>query len=251
MFKPCFSLGSLFVVLISAATAGPVAAAQPDLDPEALALLKSTSESITGSKAFSFQARIARDRLGTNNQILTYYNIDTVTVSRPDKVRIDIDGEHHDVQFFFANGKATIFDPETKFYKSDTAPSTIDAMLKTLETRGVSFPMSDLLQSDPYPSFVSGLQTAYVVGRVNIGKKTFVHLIFTEASADWQLWVEQGDKPLPKGISIIYKSQPGSPRITMDFTDWNLNADAPADTFEFVKPEGAHEIQSLPTKGAK
>jgi hypothetical protein len=221
-------------------------AAQPDLDPAALDLLKSTFASITGSKAFSFKARIARDRLATNNQIVTYYNQDMVTVSRPDKVRIDIDGEHDDVQFFFDAGKATIFDPEKKLYVSHSAPSTIDGMLTTLEKLGVSFPMSDLLQSNPYESLSSGLQTAYVLGRVNIANKTFIHLLFTEAAADWQLWVEQGEKPLPRGITIIYKSQTGSPRITMDFTDWNLDAQPQQSFFEFAKPDDAHEIQFLP-----
>jgi hypothetical protein len=246
MFTSRIFFAPLIGVLISAAAPVVPGATQPDLDPAALDLLKSTLASITGSKTFSFKARIARDRLATNNQIVTYYNVDAITVSRPDKVRIDIDGEHTDVQFFFDAGKATIFDPEMKLYVSHSAPSTIDGMLQALEKLGVSFPMSDLLQSNPYESLSSGLQTAYVLGRVDIANKTFIHLLFTEAAADWQMWVEQGEKPLPRGITIIYKSHTGSPRITMDFTDWNLDVQPQANLFEFVKPDDAHEIQFLP-----
>jgi hypothetical protein len=184
MFTSRIFFVPLVGVLFSAAVPVIGGAAQPDLDPAALDLLKSTLESITASKAFSFKARIARDRLATNNQIVTYYNDDVVTVSRPDKVRIDIDGEHNDVQFFFDAGKATIFDPEKKLYVSHSAPSTIDGMLQSLEKLGVSFPMSDLLQSKPYESLSSSLQSAYVLGRVNIANKTFIHLLFTEATAD-------------------------------------------------------------------
>jgi hypothetical protein len=232
---------------------GPVrcSAAQPDLDPDALAILKATASSITGAKAFSFRVLVSRDRQATNNQLVTYFNRDVVTVSRPDKLRIDVDGEHHDVQFFFDGRKATLFDPETKVYASQSAPSTIDGVLQTLEKRGVSFPMNDLLESNAYDSLIKRLQTAYIIGRVNINKRTFIHLVFTEAAADWQLWVEPGDKPVPRGLAIVYKTESGSPRITMDFSDWNLNAQPTTDMFEFVKPEDAHEIQFLPMKAGK
>jgi hypothetical protein len=239
--------GWAFLLLIPAFAA----AAEPDLDPDALAILKATAGSITGAKAFSFKVRVGRDRQATNNQLVTYFSQEVVTVSRPDKVRIDRDGEHHDTQFYFDGSKAILFNPERKLYVSHSAPSTIDGMLQALEKQGVSFPMSDLLQSDPYDSLVKGLQSAYVIGRVNINKKTFIHLVFTDASSDWQLWVEPGDKPLPRGMEVIYKSESGSPRVTMDFTDWNLNAQPEPSTFEFVKPADAHEIQFLPLKAGK
>ena len=73
--------------------------------------------------------------------------------------------------------------------------------------------------------------------------------MFTEPSADWQLWVAPGDKPVPRVMTIIYKTQPGSPRSTMDFSDWNLNAQPDPAMFHFVKSDDAHEIQFLRMKG--
>jgi hypothetical protein len=124
-------------------------------------------------------------------------------------------------------------------------------MLQALDKEGVSFPVNNLLQSKPYDSFVAGLQTAYIIGRVDIHKKTFIHLVFTEASADWQLRVEPGDKPVPRAIIIIYKTESGMPRTVMDFSDWNLDAHPEPSLFEFTKPEDAHEIQFLPLKAGK
>lgn len=244
------SLGYLFIAV---ALIGPAAclAAQPDLDPGALAILKATAASITDANAFSFRVRVNRDRQATNNQLVTYFNYDDVTVSRPDKVRINVDGEHHDVQFFFDGKTATLFDPATKLYASHPAPSTIDGMLAALDKQGVSFPIRDLLEASPYDTLAEGLQTAYIVGRVNINNKRFIHLVFTEASVDWQLWVNPGDKPLPRAIAIIYKTEPGTPRTVMEFSDWNLNAKPKPVLFEFAKPEGAHQIQFLPTKEGK
>jgi hypothetical protein len=249
MSKYLYAFGCLVLGIASVATPG-FSAAQPDLDPAALDLLKQTVGSITNAKTYSLKVVVARDRLATNDQLVTYFNDDTVTVSRPNKLRIDVDGEHNDVQFFYDGKTATLFNPEHKLYVTHPASSTIDGMLDVLEKRGVTFPINDLIASNSYDSLVKGLQTAYVIGRVDINQKTFIHLVFTEPSTDWQLWIEPGDKPLPRAMTIIYKKEPGSPRITMDFKDWNLNAEAPASTFEFVKPSDAHEIDFLPPQKA-
>jgi hypothetical protein len=243
-----------WVLLLGIAVAGdPVAclAAQPDLDPEALEILKATMRSISGANTFSFRVRVTRDRQATNDQLVTYFNEDDVTVSRPDKIRIDVDGEHHNVRFLFDGKAVTLFDPETKLYSSHSAPATIDAMLEAVDKQGIHFPIRNLLQTKPYDSLVDGLQTAYIIGRVNIHNKIFIHLVFTETAADWQLWVEPGDKPVPRAIIVIYKTQPGMPRTVMDFSDWNLDAHPEPALFEFAKPDDAHEIQFLPLKGGQ
>jgi hypothetical protein len=244
-----FNRGWAFLLLIAAAAS----AAQPDLDPDALAILKETLGSITEAKNFSFLVTVARDRMATNNQLVTYFNRQEVTVSRPDKLRINIDGEHHDVQFYFDGGKATLFEPEQKLYASQTAPSTIGGMIDALDKKGVDFPESDILQNNSYEALAKGLETAYIIGRVNINNRTYVHLVFTGPAADWQLWVEPatGDKLLPRAIVIIYKSEPGSPRVSLDFSDWNLNAQPEATMFQFVKPDDAHEVQFFPVKAGK
>ena len=115
----------------------------------------------------------------------------------------------------------------------------------------MDFPLRYLIQSDSYGLLSKGLLTAYAVGRVDIFDKTFVHLAFTEATADWQLWVEPGDKPLPRRLEIVYKTEDGKPRISIDLTDWNLNASTDPSIFSFNKPEGAHRIDLLPAEGEK
>lgn len=245
-FLNCLCIGTIL--------AGPSvgrAAQTADLDPEALTILKAMTDAITGAHSFSFRVRVSHDRQATDNQLITYFRDETVTVLRPDKVRMDVDGEHHDLQFFFDGKAATLYDPATKLYASHSAPGTIDGMLEAMDKQGVTFPIRNLLESKPYDSLVEGLQTAYIVGRVNIHNKTFIHLVFTEPSADWQLWVEPGAKPTPRGLIIIYKTEPGTPRTVLDFSDWNLDAHPESALFEFTKPDDAHEIQFLHLNSGK
>lgn len=82
MYKHVHAYGCLVLGIASAITPA-YPAAQPDLDPAALNLLKQTVGSITNAKTYSFKVVVARDGLATNDQLVTYFNDDTVTVSRP------------------------------------------------------------------------------------------------------------------------------------------------------------------------
>ena len=94
------AFSSVLVAIVSTLQPPPTClAVQPYLDPDALSILRATLGSIADAKAFSFQVVVSHDRLATNNQIVTYFNKQAVTALRPDKLRVDIDGAHHDVQF--------------------------------------------------------------------------------------------------------------------------------------------------------
>lgn len=231
-------------------SASPCLAAA-DLDPEALAVLKAAADSVANAQSFSFRARVHRDRVSTKNEIVTFLSDSTVTVSRPDKVRMDISGEGHDLQFFFDGTQVTVFEPANNLYASEPAPPTIDSTVASLRKRGITFPVSELLQTNAYASLVDALQKASVVSRQSIYGRFLVHLAFTEPSVDWQLWIEDGEAPVPSRVEIIYKKKPGAPRTVVDFSEWNLHAQPKPETFQFVKLGGAQQTDLLPDTGGK
>jgi hypothetical protein len=112
----------MFAVPMAAQTKAAKAESGTDIDPEALKVLKSSTDVIKNAKAFSFRSRTAKDRLASDGQILTYFQESRATLARPDKLRVDITGEHHTVEFFFNPGEATLFDPKQLFYSSLPAP---------------------------------------------------------------------------------------------------------------------------------
>jgi hypothetical protein len=240
-------LASIFWLAL--AGAAPQSVAQTDLDPSALSLLKSSCQTISSSKAFSFRAIVAKDRLASNGQLVTYFTIDKFLVARPNKLRVDIDGEHHELQFLFDGAEATLFNPEEKLYgQKKTAARSIDDLLAALNSIGITFPTDDVLRTNPYDSLVKNLKTAYVVGRVNLAGHEAIHLVFTETAADWQIWITPGEHPLPRYLSVQYHSQ-GSPRVTVDFSDWNFSPNAADSQFTFQKPSDGHQIKfEQPTK---
>jgi hypothetical protein len=105
--------------------------------------------------------------------------------------------------------------------------------------------MAPILRSDPYAMLIDGLKSAAVIGRAQVAGKVYHHLAFTEADTDWQLWVEAGERPTPRRFQVIYKNMPQAPRVTVDFSDWNLNASTPTDSFVFHKPADAKQIEFI------
>ena len=57
-----------------------------------------------------------------------------------------------------------------------------------------------------------------------------------------QLWVAQGDQPLPCRLVITYRAAEGQPQFWAQFSDWNLSPDVSDAQFVFTPPEGAAKI---------
>ena len=89
--------GLLPFILLCCFVGVTAAQTKPDLDPDALKVLKAATDTISQAQSFSFHARISRDRIATNGQILTYFQDEQIKISRPGKMFAQIDGEHHDV----------------------------------------------------------------------------------------------------------------------------------------------------------
>jgi hypothetical protein len=236
-----------FSVALSAQGSAPTKEPkEKDIDPLALRVLKAATDQIKEAKTLSFRTLVARETLGSNDQIITQFSTSKVTLQRPDKLHVDFRGRGEPVDLFFdGSGKTVLFSPAAKFYRTVPTPSSIDTMLDALEKKGVVLPASNLIQSDPYQSLTDDLTTGYAVGKVTLFDQDVYHLAFTEPGVEWQLWIVGSDKPVIKRLEVVDTSQQHQPRITVDFLDWDFNASASPDMFTFDKPADAKEIEML------
>jgi len=218
---------------------------QTDVDPLALKVLKAVTDPIRDAKAFSFKTRVMREYVGSNGQIITYFNTSHITLERPDKLRVDFKGRGQDVQLFYNSGQAVLYAPGPKLYTMFTTAKTIDGVLDELEKRHLYMPVKNLLWSDPYKSLAPDLKTRYVIGKVQMFDMPVHQLAFTEKDAEWQLWVTGEPDPRIKGLEVINMALGREPRVIVEFSDWNLNPDITPETFSFNKPEGAKQIDFL------
>jgi hypothetical protein len=175
--------------------------------------------------------------------MLDFFNASRIVVSRPNQVRVDTKGDLHDASLWYDGKIVTIYSEKTSFYGQTPAPASIDETLQMLMDRfQTPLPVAGFLVKDPYARMMDGVKTALDAGTAQVDGATCRHLAFTEEEADWQLWIEEGAKPLPRRIAVTYKKVEGAPRVVTSMSDWNLSPVIPPAEFVFLPPAGASKI---------
>jgi len=245
-------LPGLLPMTLAAQAAAPKAAPPPmatpapapPLEPEALARLKAMSELLRGAARFTFRAVTDRETPSVNGQMLDFVSVSRVSVERPNRIHVDAAGDRFAASLWYDGKTVTIASNRTPFYGQTDAPPTIDAAVMMLMDRlDTPLPVAGFLLADPYAKMTEGLKTAFDAGTAQLDGATCRHFAFSEDDADWQLWIEDGPKPLPRRLSVTYKKVPGSPRVLVLLSDWNLSPAIPAGEFAFVPPPGATRVE--------
>ena len=131
-------------------------------------------------------------------------------------------------------------------YTKTNVPPTIDAAVdKVFDQYGFTVPIADLVYQDPYRTLIENVETGFLVGRQLINGRATFHLAFTQKEIDWQIWIEDGPRPLPRKLLITYKNEPGSPQYTAILSSWNFQPRLSDSFAEFHPPIGSDEIQFL------
>ena len=232
-------------------TTSPASPQAKDIDPLAMRVLKAVSDPLENAKAFRFKALVSEEELATDGQIVTFFHTVDVTVQRPDKVHLVVQGHGQRVDFYTANGQTTMWSPDARLYTTLPAKSTIDEDIANFRTKGIDMPIAPFLRSDFYQMASKAALTAYVIGRAKIFDVDVHQLVFTAADADYQIWVTGGDTPRFVRSEVVNKKLEGKPRTIIQFLDWDLNPALDANEFTFSKPSDAHEITLLSIPGGK
>jgi hypothetical protein len=153
----------------SASKASAPKAESVGIDPLALDVLKAVTDTLKNAKSFSFQTVMAKERLGTNDQIVTMFRRSDVTLSRPNKLRIHVSSEGEDVDVYYDQGTVTLYVPGKKLYSSIPVGDTLDKVVDGLEARDVEVPLSPLFRSDPYKALTEGLTSAAIIVALPLG----------------------------------------------------------------------------------
>lgn len=194
-------------------------AGAPKIEPQADAHLKQMCSFLAGLKAFSVTIEETVDDLRASGQVVEQSNRRRLTVRRPDRLTAEMTGDAGSRQLFYDGKTVTIFDRKANAYASVEAPPTIEAMMDDMFQRvGANPPLADFLFPDSYKVLTEHAQSGTLVGTHRVGDTGCFHLAFREAALDWQVWIDAGDKPLPRRVAILFKEAAGAPA-----GGWNTN----------------------------
>jgi hypothetical protein len=172
-----------------------------------------------------------------------------VAVERPNHVAADATGDTLSRASWYDGRTVTVLDKEHNVYATIEAPATIDATFDKLEDEyGVVLPLADLLYADPYAVLMAGVTYGRYLGIHQAAGVACHHLAFSQATIEWQIWIDAGDKPLPRKLVISYVQEPGEPQYSAVIRRFTLDAPVPEGLFIFEPPEGARKIDAKDMK---
>jgi hypothetical protein len=221
-----------------------------DIAPSADRILLGAFDYLAKSPQFSCSAEVWEDFVlpETKHKIQLSRTVD-LKVRRPDRLRAEVTARG--ARSIYYNGKTiTVFNRTDNIWGEVSAPNMLDQALDfASESYDFDFPLADLLVSNPYASATEHVRIGRDMGmEVALGAQCH-HLGFAQDTIDWQIWIEDGPKPLIRKLVITYKQESGSPQFTALLTKWDLDTPVPESTFTFAVPAGAGKFEILPRDG--
>jgi len=232
------------------AIGAPAAEVKPGCDPQADELLRRMSVFLAQAPFFSVSAEIWQDcRLGSGQQVQAGREVD-LQVRRPNRFHAQMHSTRRQRGLFYDGKALTLVNAVQKYYGSVPAPATLDEALDVAcERFGITLPLEDVIVSDPYQSAMRKVTSGLYLGPVTVLGVLCDHLAFSMGTVDWQIWIEQGARPVPRKMVITYKDEEGTPEFTAIFSKWDFQAPLPDSLFIFEPPGGTTQISVTEIKG--
>jgi hypothetical protein len=222
------------------------------VDPRADEILRKMSALLAGTPRFAMEAEETFDEVSDNAPRLQLSNVRRVGVERPSRLAADATGDTLNRAAWYDGRTLTVLDKARNVYVSVEKPGTIDGALDAIaDDYGVVIPLSDLLYADPYATLIEGVVYGEYQGLHHAAGTLCHHLAFSQEAIDWQIWIDAGEKPLPRKLVITYVNEPGTPQYAAVIRRFTPDPKFPDGLFQFVAPEGAQRISESEARRRK
>lgn len=250
MKKSISATAARLLALAALAVAAALPAAAPaqtaGVDPEATKLLHRMTDYMASLPVFTFDTQNTLEAVLVSGQKLEFDFAAKVTLRRPNKLRAERSGDIVTQVFYYNGTTLTLYNPAEKYYAAVAAPATIEQALDyARESLDVAAPAGDLLYKDAFARLTQDVTSGFVVGKAAIGGVKCDQLAFSGPDVDFQIWIADGDKPLPRKYVITTKRVSGQPEFAVVMSNWNLSPSVSDGLFTFVPPQGAKKIDFL------
>ena len=244
---PIATLFALVVLVLSASVSTEVRAQAPAVDPAATAILKRMTDYLGSLQQFSVHTQNTLEEVLDSGHRIDLDVSASVIISRPNKLRSERKGDLVDQIFYYDGKTLTLYNPTHKVYAKEPAPETFESLFKYMyESLGFAVPVSDLVYSDVFPLLMQDVTFAAVIGKTYIDGVKCDHLLFSRPGVDFQVWVTEGSRPLPRKYVVTDTAISGKLSISTLMSNWNVEPMVEDAQFSFVPPKGVQKIDFMP-----
>ena len=222
----------------AAARATPVTVKR---DADAINALEKMGAYLRTLKTFGIRSETSRDEVLTDGQNVQFDGVVDMIVERPNRLRAEVTSDKQQRFFFYDGTNFSLWARRTNYYATVPAPSTLAELADTLATKyDLELPLVDLFYWGERKN-TSNITGAIDAGPSQVEGTTCEHYAFRQEGADWQVWIQQGDYPLPRKLVITTTTDEARPQFTSVMT-WNLAPSFNDAAFKFVPPKDAKKI---------
>ena len=219
--------------------------ASTELEPEALAVLKSMADYLGAAETFSYRSVSGYDVVQDSGIKVEFGKSSRVLVGRPDRLRLEMQRRDGLRSVMVFDGETIwAYSPDHHVFASTPQPGPLDESVDFVvaELR-VKAQMADLISPRLYESATANLTRALYLGETVLAGTDCHHLLMSNDYADFQLWITSGDSPVLRRIVITYREEAGEPQFRASFFEWNMSPEDAAARLRFTPPEDAEQVR--------
>jgi len=236
------ALGAAFLPL----NATPARAEAAAIEPEAKQILKRMTDYLGGLERFSLDTENMLEDVLVSGQKIQYDSTASVQIQRPDRIRVERTGDELQQLFVYDGATLAVFNPLDGYFATTPAPDDIDDLLHfARDTLDIVPPTGDMVFTNAFELLMASVTEGFVVGKSMVGGVKCDHLAFRTPVVDWQIWIADGDQPLPHKYVLTTMDDPAHPQYLALMSNWNVAPDFDEAIFQFSNPEGAQEVEFL------
>jgi len=214
------------------------------IDPGADELLKRMGDYLGEAKFFSVSAEVWQDIQTSSGQRIQAGRTIDLQVRRPNRLHAEVHSTRRNRELVYDGSSITLFNRAQNFYGTARASGSLDEAMDIASERfGIAMPLEDFVRSDPHKDLLRKATSGVDIGPVTVMGVACEHLAFTQDNIDWQIWIEDGARPVPRKFVISYRDEPDSPQYTAIFSNWDFTTQLPDFVFKFEPPAGASKIK--------
>ena len=233
--------GGCLALLLALGGVAPTAAWAED--GSALKILRSMADHLTAQKSLSVKFDSDIEIVSSALEKIQFSASGEVAFARPDKFRMTRTGGYADIELVSDGTTFSVQDRDGKRFAQIPVSASFDQIVDKLRSEHmIEVPGADILLSKPYEELTAGVIESKHVGRGVVEGVECEHLAFRNHDTDWQIWIEAGERPLPRKYVITSKTVAAAPQYTLRLREWKAGVEATADAFKFTPMAGASGV---------
>jgi hypothetical protein len=196
---------------------GPAAAQDPasQRDPESVAALERMGAALRAMDSFAVHADVTREDVLSTGQKIQYSGTLDIQARSRNAFRIDFLSSRQNRSYYYDGQNLTVVAPRANYYASAPVTGTSgEVIVRAREKFDIDFPLADLFTFGSDPAAISRITSAIPIGLETINGQSCAQHAMRQEGIDWQVWIREGDNPLPCKIVITTTSDASMPQYS-------------------------------------